>query len=77
MSLDAQSLFALLPAIHRIRDAELAQAEGLARGPLEELVALLAEQLGVAEEGLEQLHDDLFIETCASRRKYGQSWTFC
>lgn len=65
MSLDAQSLFALLPAIHRVRDAELAQAEGLARGPLEELVMLLAEQLGVAEEGLEQLHDDLFIETCA------------
>ena len=53
MSLDAQSLFALLPAIHRVRDAELAQAEGLARGPLEELVMLLAEQLGVAEEGLE------------------------
>lgn len=65
MSLDAQSLFALLPAIQRIRDAELAAAEGLQRGPLEELVALLAEQLGVAEEGLEQLYDDLFIETCA------------
>jgi hypothetical protein len=65
MSLDAQSLFALLPAIHRIRDAELAEAEGFERGPLEELVALLAEQLGIAEEGLEQLYDDLFIETCA------------
>ncbi|MBD9425530.1 hypothetical protein IB232_09385 [Pseudomonas sp. PDM15] len=65
MSLDAQALFALLPAIHRIRDAELAQAQGFERGPLEELVALLAEQLGIAEEGLEQLYDDLFIETCA------------
>jgi hypothetical protein len=65
MSLDAQALFALLPAIHRIRDAELAEAEGFERGPLEELVALLAEQLGIAEEGLEQLYDDLFIETCA------------
>ncbi|WP_068827020.1 hypothetical protein [Pseudomonas sp. BMS12] len=65
MSLDAQALFNLLPAIQRIRDAELAEAQGLARGPLEELVALLAEQLGVAEEGLEQLYDDLFIETCA------------
>lgn len=65
MSLDAQALFALLPAIHRVRDAELAQAEGLDRGPLEELVALLAEQLGIAEESLEQLYDDLFIETCS------------
>ncbi|SFD04592.1 hypothetical protein SAMN05216577_11567 [Pseudomonas citronellolis] len=65
MSLDAQSLYALLPAIHRVRDAEIAAAEGLARGPLEELLALLAEQLGVAEESLEQLYDDLFIETCS------------
>lgn len=65
MSLDAHSLFELLPAIHRIRDAELAQSLGLERGPLEELVAVLAEQLQIAEESLEQLHDDLFIETCA------------
>jgi hypothetical protein len=65
MSLDAQSLFNLLPAIHRIRDAELAQAAGLQRGPLEELLEVLAEQVGVAEEHLEQMRDDLFIETCA------------
>ena len=65
MSFDAQSLFNLLPAIHRIRDAELAKAAGLPRGPLEELIGVLAEQIGVAEESLEQLHDDLFIETCA------------
>ncbi|MDI5986281.1 hypothetical protein QLQ85_15920 [Halomonas sp. M4R5S39] len=65
MSVDAQTLFALLPAIHRIRDAELAQASGLPRGPLEEFIAVLAEQLSVAEESLDQLHDDLFIETCA------------
>ncbi|TLF52876.1 hypothetical protein FEI13_04015 [Halomonas urmiana] len=65
MSPETQRLFDLLPAIHRLRDAELARALGLARGPLEELVTVLAEQLEVAEEGLEQLHDDLFIETCA------------
>lgn len=65
MSFDAQTLFELLPAIHRIRDAELAKAAGLPRGPLEELITVLAEQIGVAEESLEQLHDDLFIETCA------------
>lgn len=65
MSLEAHELFDLLPAIHRLRDAELARALGLSRGPLEELVTVLAEQLAVAEDGLEQLHDDLFIETCA------------
>ena len=65
MSADAQKLFELLPAIHRIRDAELAAAEGLDRGPLEELIGVLAEQLAVADESLEQLYDDLFIETCA------------
>ena len=65
MSLDARSLFDLLPAVHRIRDAELAKAHGLERGPLEELIGVLAEQIGVAEEGLEQFYDDLFIETCA------------
>ena len=65
MNADAQALYALLPAIHRIRDAELAAAEGLQRGPLEELVAVLAEQIAIADESLEQLYDDLFIETCA------------
>lgn len=65
MSFDAQTLFDLLPAIHRIRDAELAKAAGRERGPLEELLAVFAEQIGVVEENLEQLYDDLFIETCA------------
>lgn len=65
MTFDAQTLFELLPAIHRIRDAELARAGGLQRGPLEELITVLAEQIGVAEESLDQLYDDLFIETCA------------
>ncbi|WP_028470000.1 hypothetical protein [Neptunomonas japonica] len=65
MSFDAQKLFELLPAIHRIRDAELAKSLGLERGPLEELVVVLAEQIDVAEESLDQLYDDLFIETCA------------
>ncbi len=65
MSLENQDLFELLPAVHRIRDAELARSLGLERGPLEELVAVLAEQIAVAGEGLEQLYDDLFIETCA------------
>ncbi len=65
MSTDTPTLYELLPAIHRIRDAEQAAAAGLARGPLEELLAVLAEQIAVADEHLDQLRDDLFIETCA------------
>lgn len=65
MNDNARELYELLPAIHRIRDAQLAQAQGLERGPLEELMAVLSEQLAVAEESLAQCYDDLFIETCA------------
>lgn len=65
MSFDAQTLYRLLPAIHRIRDANLAQAAGIERGPAEDLLAVLAEEIGILEENLEQLYDDLFIETCA------------
>jgi hypothetical protein len=99
MSSDAETLFRLLPAIHRIRDAELAEAleglltadeikelklldsisslsakqqsrrnellEKLTRGPLKALCLVFAEQLGLVEENLSQLYDDLFIETCA------------
>lgn len=55
---DAERLYRLLPAIHRLRDAE--------RGaPLRALVEVLAEQALVLDESLEQLYDDLFIETCA------------
>jgi len=99
VSFDAKTLYNLLPAIYRIRDAEqaagmsdlltpaesteLAQLlavsnptskeqerikalrEKASRGPLESLLAVFAEQIGVVEENLEQLYDDFFIETCA------------
>jgi hypothetical protein len=58
MTIDAEKLYALLPAIYRIRDAE-------AGGPLRDLIAALAEQAAVVEENLDQLYDDQFIETCA------------
>jgi hypothetical protein len=58
MSLDAQKLYELLPAIYRTRDAE--QGE-----PLKALLAVIAEQFAVLEEDLAQLYDDQFIETCA------------
>ena len=38
-------LFSLLPAVHRIRDAELAAAQGTAKGPLESLLALVAREV--------------------------------
>jgi len=57
---DAETLFRLLPAIHRIRDE--AQAPP---GPLAALLAAIAEEIAAMEENLDQLYDDLFIETCA------------
>lgn len=58
MSFDLETLYALLPAIYRIRDAER-------DGQLKALLGVIAEQVGVLEENLEQLYDDQFIETCA------------
>lgn len=99
MSFSAETLYRLLPAIHRIRDAEVAAGmpdllaadesselkaleavlnptteqqarreellKKAARGPLKALCYVCAEQIGVPEENLAQLYDDLFIETCA------------
>jgi hypothetical protein len=57
---DAETLLRLLPAIHRIRDTEQAPPE-----PLAALLAAVAAEIGTMEENLDQLYDDLFIETCA------------
>ena len=70
MSVDVNKLYQLLPAVYRIRDAELAQqaeqSEGVPQdGPLKALLSVIAEQAAVLQEDLEQLYDDLFIETCA------------
>lgn len=58
MSFDAEHIYGLLPAVHRVRDAE-------AGGPLRELIGLLADQVAVLEENLEQLYDNHFVETAA------------
>jgi len=58
MSLDAEQLLALLPAIYRTRDA----AGG---GQLAALLAVIAEQSAIVEDNINQLYDDQFIETCA------------
>src|SRR5918995_3951120 len=58
MSFDAGNLYRLLPEVHRASDAEVGS-------PLKELLSIIAEQVGVMEEDLEQLYDDMFVETCA------------
>jgi hypothetical protein len=60
-----QKLFSLLPALYRIKDAQIAASQKLAMGPLQSLLALLEEQLAVVAEDMDQLYDDQFIETCA------------
>jgi hypothetical protein len=56
-SLTAERLYALLPAVYRIRDGEQGH-------PLRALVALIAQEFEALEENVEQLYDDQFIETC-------------
>ncbi len=58
MNYDLEHLYALLPAIHRVRDAERGE-------PLRALISALAEQAMVLEESMAQLYDDQFVETCA------------
>lgn len=68
MSFDKETLYKLLPAFDRLRDIELAdpsQPEGKGDGPMKALLSLIAEQMAVLEENLDQLYDDQFIETCA------------
>jgi hypothetical protein len=64
--LDANALYSLLPAIYRIRDAELATripgATGV--GPLRALFDVLAGPIQTLDDGLDQFYDDQFIETC-------------
>jgi hypothetical protein len=50
-------LYELLPAIHRIRDAE--QGE-----PLRALLRVITEQVNLLEDDIGQLYENWFIETC-------------
>jgi hypothetical protein len=59
-TLTAERLYALLPSLYGLRDAE---RDG---EPLRALIAALADQFAVLEENVEQLYDDQFIETCAN-----------
>ena len=57
MSLSAERLYNLLPAIYRVRDEQQGK-------PLHALVSLIAREIEAIEENIDQLYDDLFIETC-------------
>ena len=67
MSYDLEQLYELLPAVYRVRDAELKEgtSEDERLRPLGAFLSVLAEQARALEESIEQLYDDQFIETCA------------
>ncbi|HVM14308.1 MAG TPA: hypothetical protein VM287_08250 [Egibacteraceae bacterium] len=52
-------LYDLLPAVHRLRDAERGE-------PLRALLAVISEQVKVVEDDLTQLYENWFIETAAT-----------
>ncbi len=65
MSPGKDRLYDLLPAVHRVRDAE-GRAEGVEGNlPLKSLLSIVAREVDVVEEELAQLYDDQFVETCA------------
>ncbi|HEY6347331.1 MAG TPA: hypothetical protein VIY49_38070 [Bryobacteraceae bacterium] len=66
MSPNGSKLFDLMPALYRLKDAQIAQAKNQTQGPLQSLLMLVEEQLAIVAEDLDQLYDDQFIETCAS-----------
>jgi hypothetical protein len=57
MSAATDRLYELLPAIYRLRDAEQ-------RGPLLGLLQVIAEQVELVEEDIDQLYANWFVETC-------------
>ncbi len=58
MNPEAEKLYNLLPAVYRVRDVD----QG---GSLSALCEVIAEQIAVLREDLDQLYEDQFIETCA------------
>jgi hypothetical protein len=57
-AIDAEAIYALLPATVKIRDKQ-------SGGALRDLVGVIAGQVAVLDDNLAQLYDDLFIQTCA------------
>ncbi len=61
MTTPAERVLELLPAFYRFRDA---RPDG-EPGYLASLTQLIGEQFGMVADELDQLYDDLFVETCA------------
>jgi hypothetical protein len=57
VSVTAERLIRLLPAVYGLRDGD--------DGPLRDLLGVVADQLAVLEDNLDALYDDQFVETCA------------
>lgn len=57
MSSRLDRLYELLPAVHRMRDHEQGQS-------LRALLQVIAEQVNLVEDDLQQMYDNWFIETC-------------
>jgi hypothetical protein len=57
-AIDADAIYALLPATVKIRDKQ-------SGGALRDLIGVIAGQTAVIDDNLAQLYDDLFIQTCA------------
>src|SRR4029453_7307117 len=58
VTVDRDALYLLLPALYRQRDEERG-------GPLRQLLEVLTDELAVVGDGVDQLYDDLFVETAA------------
>ncbi len=58
MTIDRDHLYELLPALYRLRDEQR-------DGALRQFLEVLTDELAVVAEGIDQLHDDLFVETAA------------
>ena len=78
MKFDLKRLYDLLPTIYQIRDAELGlkiqqeiangempEYSDEIYGPLKAIISIIADEAGILEKNIDQLYDDLFIETCA------------
>ena len=61
------SLFELLPAVHRLRDAAIAGTIPAEQGPLEAFLAAVAEQVAVLDESIEQAIRDRLRTTYSPR----------
>jgi hypothetical protein len=62
MTIDRDFLYQLLPVVYRQRDEEHDEELG---GPLRQLLEVLTDELAVVADGVDQLYDDLFVETAA------------